>query len=149
MADRVNKLILNNRELTEEFFINSKLLGIMASVKGYQFCWHLNAATGLDFRANHELEIKLVKRKRDYFFSVYEYAEPTRFLSHYVYNNQFDGEYLLPEFKHLDFLWLMKGDEVSEGSLQETIQVIRAIHGVQLVAELAIDKINNKENLVF
>ena len=66
----------------------------------------------MDFRINHEMEIQLKKKKRDYFFSVFEYREPTGSLSHYLYNNQFDGEYLLPEFKHLDFLWLMKGDMV-------------------------------------
>jgi hypothetical protein len=98
---------------------------------------------------NHDLEIKLIKKRRDYFFSVYEYTEPLRFLSHYVYNNQFEGEYLLPEFRHLDFLWLMKGDEVCDEAMQETILTIRSIQSVQLVAELKVDKINNKENLVF
>lgn len=149
MAERSTKLILDNKELTEEFFDDTRLLGIMAPVKDYQFCWLLNNTIGLDFRINHDIEIKLIKKKRDYFFSVYEFAEPTRFLSHYVYNNQFDGEYLLPEFKHLDFLWLMKGDEVSDESLQETIQAIKTINSVQLVVELTNEKIRNKEHLVF
>ncbi len=149
MAERGNKLILDNKEMTESFFSDTRLLGIMAPVKDYQLCWHLNSATGHNFRVNHELEIKLVKKKRDYFFSVYEYVEPTRFLAHYIYNNQFDGEYLLPEFRHLDFLWLMKGDEVCDEAMQETIQTIRSINSVQLVAELATGKISNKENLVF
>jgi hypothetical protein len=91
----------------------------------------------------------LAKKKRHYFFAVYEFCEPTGSLSHFVYNNQFDGEYLLPEFKHLDFLWLMKGDEVSDESLQQTIYSIRAINGVQLVVELTNEKIKNKEHLVF
>jgi hypothetical protein len=149
MAERGNKLTLDNRELTEMFFEDTRVLGIMAPVRDYQFCWQLNSATGLDFRVNHELEIKVIRKKRDYFFTIYEYNEPTRFLSHYVYNNQFDGEYLLPEFKHLDFLWLMKGDEVCDESLQETVQTIRSIQQVQLVTELAVNKITNKENLVF
>lgn|SRR6185436_5260051 len=149
MAERGNKLSLDNDALTEEFFEDTRLLGIMAPVKDYQFCWHLNSTIGLDFRVNHDLEIKLIKKRRNYFFSVYEYTEPTKFLSHYVYNNQFEGEYLLPEFRHLDFLWLMKGDEVCDEALQETILTIRSIGSVQLVAELTMDKINNKENLVF
>ena len=149
MPDRSSRLILNTEQLTEEFFDDTRLLGIMAPVKDYQFCWHLNTNIGLSFRMNNDIEIKLIKKKRHYFFSVYEYNEPTRFLSHYVYNNQFDGEYLLPEFKHLDFLWLMKGDEVSNESLQETIQTIKTINSVQLVLELTNEKIKNKEHLVF
>jgi hypothetical protein len=70
-------------------------------------------------------------------------------LEHYIYNNKFDGEFLLPEFKHLDFLWLMKEDEVSDASMQQTIQIIRSIAAVQLVAELPQDQVRNKENLVF
>ena len=150
MADRSsNKLVLDNKELTDCFFEDTRLLGVMAPVKDYQFCWHLNSSIGLDFRLNNDIEIKLIKKKRSYFFSVYEFSEPNRFLSHYVYNNQFDGEYLLPEFKHLDFLWLMKGDEVSDASLQETMQTIRSINSVQLVLELTNEKIKNKEHLVF
>jgi hypothetical protein len=149
MTDRNTRLTLDNKELAEDFFADTRLLGIMAPVKDYQFCWHLNNSIGLDFRVNTEMEIRLIKKKRSYFFGVYEYVEPTRFLSHYVYNNQFDGEYLLPEFKHLDYLWLMKGDEVSNESLHETIQIIRSINSVQLVIELTNEKIKNKEHLVF
>lgn len=149
MAERGTKLLLNTKELTEDFFSDTRLLGIMAPVKDYQFCWHLNSTIGLDFRMNNDIEIKLIKRNRNYFFAVYEYCEPTGSLSHYVYNNQFDGEYLLPEFKHLDFLWLMKGDEVTDTALQQTIQSIRMIERVQVVVELTNEKIKNKEHLVF
>ncbi|MFZ9387784.1 MAG: IPExxxVDY family protein [Chitinophagaceae bacterium] len=149
MAERGNKLVLDTKGMTEMFFEDTRLLGIMTPVKNYQFCWNVNSATGLDFRLNPDLEIRLIRKKREYFFSLYEYNEPNKFLSHYLYNNQFDGEYLLPEFKHLDFLWLMKGDEVCDEALQETIQTIRAIQNVQLVTELAVERITNKENLVF
>lgn len=149
MAERGHKLVLDTKGMTEMFFSDTRLLGIMAPVKNYQFCWQVNSATGLDFRLNPELEIRLIRKKRDYFFSIYEYSEPNKFLSHYIYNNQFDGEYLLPEFRHLDFLWLLKGDEVSDESLRETIHTIRGIHQVQLVTELAVERITNKENLVF
>jgi hypothetical protein len=149
MSDRNTKLVLDTEKLTDEFFNDTRLLGVMAPQKDYQFCWQLNNNIGLNFRINTDMEIQLTRKKRKYFFTVYEYCEPTRFLSHYVYCNQFDGEYLLPEFKHLDFLWLMKGDEVSDDSLQETIQTIKSINSVQLVVELTNEKIINKENLVF
>src|SRR6266496_485117 len=149
MADRGAKLVLNTKELTDDFFEQTRLLGIMMSVKDYQLCWHLNSIMGMDFRINNEIEIQLTKKKRNYFFAVYEYCEPTGSLAHYVYNNQFDGEYLLPEFKHLDFLWLMKGDIVIEQILQQTINNLRSITGVQLVTELTNEKIRNKEHLVF
>jgi len=143
------KLVLDSKDMTDGFFEETRLLGIMALVKDYQFCWQLNNLMGVDFRINNEIEIQLTKKGRNYFFAVYEYAETHATLIHYLYNNQFDGEYLLPEFKHLDFLWLLKGDGVTEDSIQKMIVSIRAIKGVQLVVELTNEKIRNKEHLVF
>ena len=143
------KLVLDSKDMTDGFFEETRLLGIMALVKDYQFCWQLNNLMGVDFRINNEIEIQLTKKGRNYFFAVYEYPETHATLIHYLYNNQFDGEYLLPEFKHLDFLWLLKGDGVTEDSIQKMIVSIRAIKGVQLVVELTNEKIRNKEHLVF
>ena len=143
------KLKLDTAFMEEDFFGDTRLLGIVAPIKNYQICWHLNQLFRFHFRINNNIEIQLTKKKRDYFFAVYEFCEPTDSLFHYIYNNRFDGEYLLPEFKHLDFLWLMKGDIVNEQTLQQTINEIREINGVQLVVELTNEKIRNKEHLVF
>ena len=145
----VSKLVLNTRDLTDVFFDESRLMGIMAPLKDYQFCWQLNSVLGMDFRNNYELEIELIRKNRKYFFSVYSYNEPTGSLCHYIYKNQFDGEYLLPEFKHLDYLWLLKGDTINAEVMRQLNTSIRLINGVQLVLELATHKIVNKENLVF
>jgi hypothetical protein len=143
------KLILDSKGLTDCFFEETKLLGIMAPIKDYQFCWQINNLIGVDFRINNDIEIQLTRKQRNYFFAVYEYAETSTSLVHYLYNNQFDGEYLLPEFKHLDFLWLLKGDTVPEASFQQLMSSIKEIKGVQLVIELIHEKIRNKEHLVF
>jgi hypothetical protein len=143
------KLVLDNKNLAEDFFEDTRLLGIMAPIRDYQLCWNLNNMMGMDFRINNDIEIQLSKKKRNYFFAVYEFCEPTGSLSHFVYNNRFDGEYLLPELRHLDFLWLMKGDLVTEESLLLTINSIKEINGVQLVVELTNEKIRNKEHLIF
>ena len=103
--------------MVEEFFDGTRLLGIVAPIKSYQFCWLLNQHLQIDFRINHDIEIQLEKKKRKYFFSIYEYNEPNSSRTHFLYINQFDGEYLLPEFKHLDFLWLLKGDFTSNQEL--------------------------------
>jgi hypothetical protein len=148
MAERGQKLVLDTAALTEMFFDESCLLGIMAPIRDYQFVWHLNAHLGMDFRIN-DLEIALLRKKRQYYFKVYEYRRAESMLEHYLYVNQFDGEYLLPEFKHLDFLWLMKGDEIDPAWLEETMQAIRGSHAVQLVAKLSIEQVKNRENLLF
>jgi hypothetical protein len=149
MAERNTKLVLDTQQMTDNFFDDTRLLGIMAPLKDYQLCWYFNNSLGFNFRLNSDYEIQLMKRKRRYFFSVFEYCEPDRHLSHYVYNNQFDGEYLLPELKHMDYLWLMKGEAVCDELLNETIQFIKSISQVQMVSELTNEKIRNKQHLFF
>lgn len=143
------KFKLDISQMASDFFDDARLLGIVAPVKDYQFCWQLNHALRLDFRVNNDLEIQLSKKDRNYFFAIFEYAEPTGSLRHYLYNNQFDGEYLLPEFKHLDFLWLAKGDEVRDPEWTSLQQEIRKLGNVQMVMELATASIRNKQHLIF
>ncbi|RYZ00414.1 MAG: IPExxxVDY family protein [Chitinophagaceae bacterium] len=143
------KLVLDHNAMTDSFFEDTRLLGIMAPMRDYTFCWHLNDLMGVDFRINNEIEIQLKRKERNYFFTVFEYQQPHSALVHYLYNNQFDGEYLLPEFRHLDFLWLFKGDAIEDDEMNHIIANIRGIRGVQLVVELTNEQIRNKEHLVF
>ncbi|MBK8087783.1 MAG: IPExxxVDY family protein [Chitinophagaceae bacterium] len=142
------KLKIDNELLIEEFFEDTHLLGIMAPLGSHQFVWQVNHGLRFDFRVNNDIEIHLNKKNRQYFFSVFEYKEPNIALSYFLYKNQFDGEYLLPEFKHLDYLWLTKGDLPPAEEEKELIAGIRTIQGVQLVVELTNEKIKNKQHLI-
>jgi len=142
------KLKIDNETLVEEFFECTRLLGIVAPIKDYQFSWHINQILGFKFRINNSLEIQLRKKERNYFFSIYEYEVPNSPLVHFIYNNQHDGEYLLPEFKHLDFLWLIKGEEIDNGELESLQQSIKLLPGVQLVNEMTHEKIKNKQHMI-
>lgn len=143
------KLKIDNTVLVDEFFEETRLLGIVASIKDYKFCWHLNQMLQFDFRINNGLEIQLNKKDRNYFFSIYEYIEKGGTIKHYLYNNQFDGEYLLPEFKNLDFLWLIKDDIMKDEEVAILINSIRSIPSVQLVTEITNEKMKNKQHLIF
>mgnify|MGYP006191210801 FL=1 len=142
------KLKIDNELLAEEFFENTLLLGIMAPMDSHQFVWQVNQSMRFDFRINDEIEIQLTKKNRQYFFSVYEYHEPNMALEYFLYKNQFDGEYLLPEFKHLDYLWLTKGDLPGKEDEGKLVTDIRNIPGVQLVVELTHEKIKHKQHLI-
>jgi hypothetical protein len=143
------KLRIDNETLAEEFFEDTRLLGIVAPVKDYAFIWHVNESLGFKFRINNSIEIQLKKKERNYFFSIYEYVVPGCCMVHYLYNNQYDGEYLLPEFKHLDFLWLAKGEQMLISEVQALQSSVKLLPGVQLVTEMTNEKIRNKQHLIF
>ena len=143
------KLRIDNEAMLEDFFENTRLLGIVASIEQYRFCWHLNQILNFDFRINNNIEIHLSKKMRNYFFPIYQYGEQSGTIKHYLYNNEDDGEYLLPEFKHLDFLWLMKDDIMKDEEVTIFMNSIKTIPSVQMVMELTNEKIKNKQHLVF
>ncbi|MEP6465855.1 MAG: IPExxxVDY family protein [Parafilimonas sp.] len=142
------KLLLNTDNIETDFFFNARLLGIISQLKNYRFCWLVNAFLKYDFRLNTDLEIQIKKKTRNYFFEVYQFFEPEFEMENYIYHNQFEGEYLLPEFKHFDFLWLIKADIIPEEKFISLQQDLKTITGVQLVTELIQEKIKHKENLI-
>jgi hypothetical protein len=142
------RLKVDNALLVEEFFEDTHLLGIMAPVESHHFVWQVNQSLGFDFRINDDLEIQLNKKSRTYFFKVFDFAEPLRSITYYLYQNHFDGEYLLPEFKHLDYLWLIKGDALSTEETKGLQKGLMSINHVQLVVELTNEKIKHKQHLI-
>ena len=142
------KYILDNNLVAEAFFEEASLLGIMAPMPGYQFCSLLKSSLGIGFRNDSASEICLTRKDRKYYFSVFRYSEPSSSMEHYIYNNKFDGEYLLPEFKHLDFVWLIHGPNPDPIQVQELINTLKQINGLQLIVELTNEKIKNKQHLI-
>ena len=142
------KLKVDNDALAEEFFEGIRLVGIVCPQKDFQFCWHVNQYLQIDFRINHDLEVCLSRKGRNYFFSIYQFNEPIGSLVHYLYNNQYDGEFLLPEFRHFDFIWLMRDDIIDEAFMAELLNAIRLLPGVQLVSEISPEKVKNKSHLI-
>lgn len=151
LVSAMNKtmLCLDNDMLMDDFFEDTRLLGIVASPKSYRFCWYINHSLSYEFRLNPEIEVHLRRRNRNYYFNVYEHTVLNCFVSHYLYQNYFDGEYLLPEFKHIDFVWLIKNESSDANRCSELIATVKKLNGVQLVTELPDEKIKNKKHLIF
>ena len=144
----MSKLKLDIDGLEDDFFAGSRMLGLMCQLKNYRFCWMLNARLHFDFRLSTDHEVQLKKKGRHYFFQVYQFYETGNELQHFIYQNQFEGEYLLPEFKHFDFLWLMQATIIPEDYFRNLQQSIKEINEIQLITELVQEKIKHKANLI-
>jgi len=83
------KLKLDTEGMNEDFFASTRLLGITAPLKCFQFCLLLNQQLGYRFRLNAEHEIPMRRKERTYYFSVYQSAEPNSSLVHYLYHNHY------------------------------------------------------------
>jgi hypothetical protein len=80
-------------------------------------------------------------------FTVYEYIQKLTQKEHFLYSNKHEGEFLLPELQHLDFIWLIRDPLHDIEEFSRIQQRIKEIPGVQLVTEVAHDKIKSKDNL--
>ena len=139
---------IDNNELAREFLEDACVLGIQTAMEAHFFIWRANQNFRLDLRYQPDVEIALQKRSKKFLFPYYQFFDEMADMLHLVYVNQYDGEYLLPELKHFDFLWVLKKEGSKTELLQQIIQVLRSMDQVQMVAELSADKIKHKENLV-
>lgn len=131
-----------------DFFRDTKLIGIVSRQKEYELCWQINRLLGFNFKMNNELEVMLIKKAKKCYFTVYEYEELTRFTTHYLYNNHYKAEYLLPDLKNIDYIWLVKGSYYNGEEIKWLTETIKTIKGVQLVTLLEANDLKNKENLI-
>ena len=143
-------IILDIEGLNDDFLKGTRLIAITAPLKKHQFCLKLNNLLNLNFKLCSEKEVPVEKKNRKYYFSIYQSTEPTNpFMEYIIYHTQYDGEYLLPELKHTDYLWLIRGNAIEEDHFNFIKQGIKSISGVQMVAEIYPEQIKSKGNLVF
>jgi hypothetical protein len=142
------KLTIDNDLLAEAYFEDACIMGIMAPLPDYHFCNLLRHSLGFHFRNDLTSEIQLRRKKRNYFFSVFRCQEANAPVEHVLYNNRYDGRYLLPECKHIDYVWMVQGQNSMAEPVQELMQVLRSLKEVQLLAELSADKVRHKKNLI-
>jgi hypothetical protein len=95
------------------------------------------------------MEVQLEKRRIFYYFNIYAYDDFDMNSSHLLYENESKGEYLVPEFKHLDYLWLVRSDD--DNSLMITnnlLDRLRKLDIIQLATNMQLSNIKSKENLI-
>lgn len=142
------KLKLDDEQISDHFFDHTRILGIASTLKNYQLCFNIEKHLQIDFRTSQDLQIPLEKNKRGYSFTVYEFIQPAIATTHFLYTNKNDGEALLPELQHLDYIWLIKGVYYNNDEIFRKLQQnLKDISGIQLVSEVSHEKIKSRDNL--
>jgi hypothetical protein len=130
-----------------DFFEDSYIVGIVSTLKNYLFCWHIQNHLNIYFATSEDMQINLVKNQRNYSFTVYEYCDPISLDKYQLFTNKNDGEFLLPELQHLDYIWFFKGFNNNLNNFQRIQLQLKNIPGVQMVVEIDKSKIKSKNNL--
>jgi hypothetical protein len=141
------KLSLDNLSMVDDFLDSTHFLGIVAPMKGYQFCWSLNHYLGMDFRylVNERVEMRRSDRRFD--LNLYHYQSEQDH-EHTIYQNQYDGRLLFTEFKHLDFIWMIRMEEYQKDLIPDLIESLKSMDTIQLVTTIHEGQFKNPENLI-
>jgi len=159
-------IVLDVGEMKENFFADSAMIGIATAIPGYRFCWLINKHFGTSFanvpenticmgegkagketvsyisaRAQGDMfATETVEQKELSYFPTYCHAIPNSTHNYMLYQLKSGKKALLPEAKHLDFLWLIQTGE-PEYDAHVIMQELRTMPEIQLVQELTRDQI--------
>lgn len=150
MANQVLDIV----EMKDNFFANAVMIGIAAAEPGYRLCWILNNRLDTNFINVPEdticMNAKSGSREstqsfafpdgqhtnEDFlFFPTYIHQVPNSAYKYMLYQLKCGKKPLVPEIKHLDFLWLIQTANPRD-DIRTILDELRKIPEVQLAQEL-------------
>ncbi|HTN44983.1 MAG TPA: IPExxxVDY family protein [Flavipsychrobacter sp.] len=142
------KLVLDTHAMQEEFFSDCALIGIVSAVPGYRFCGLINSSFNLKLKRDIKSDIELkTHQKVTYHFALYRYDMPMNSNRYSVYQLKTDKQWLLPELKNFDYIFMLHGPNADEDA-QQYMDALRAMGEVQMAQTIPLDRLKNIDNLI-
>ena len=150
--------------MKENFFGDGVMLGIASALPGYRLVWALNRHFDMAFANVPENTICMGEGKggkevvnylgggqadmfaapaatpEQFYFPTYSYMIPNSTASHILYQLKAGKKMLLPEAKHLDFLWFIQTTD-SAHDAHTLLRELRELPMVQLAQEITREQI--------
>lgn len=124
------------------------LIGICSHAKAYRLCWSLNQVMPLKLvNIDQPIVITNPRKKTSVSFEVYNCADEESRINYYLICNKSGDGYLLPEFKHVDYLLMLKENVY----ININDEIARVKRSDQVLTAFAIipEEIRSMENLLF
>lgn len=139
------KFTLDTNDFEEVDFL---LIGISSHAKVYRLCWSLNQVMNLKLtNSNQPIELIETKKKLKNSFEVYDYTDEESRIHFFVIPNKSPNGFLLPEFKHVDYIMLLKENLII--NLDDLIAKVRLSDQVLTAFEIPVEDVKSIENLLF
>lgn len=153
------KLKLNEREMADDFFEDTCLLGIASSLPPYRLCWVLNDHFDINLTCEPDMTLELAEKDKPYmnkgiqtenvayFYTVYEYQLPNSCHRYLLYQLKNNNVSLLPDFKKIDYLWLIQTADSIEDT-RDIADELRKIPDVLFTQVIEPSQIKNPQSLL-
>ena len=123
------------------------LVGIVTQLRDYQFAWLLNQSFLISLRKEPGYELHFRKKNISVAFPWFKYDDPLNKNVIHLLGNKAQSEFILPEIKQADFLFMIQG-YVSSDYQKTIIEKLKALVPVQTFVVLNANELKSKENLI-
>lgn len=89
-----------------------EIIGLFAGIKNYRLCWFMNKVLSLEFKRLSDISLTAYQAKSTDRFSLFFSENKELQISYFLLNNYNGSNILIPEPKNLDFLLLLKSNEL-------------------------------------
>ena len=134
---------------------NFFLFGISCGEKPYRLCWALNNQLKATFSKGKDMKVpaygtgKHEKNQGEQSkFSVFVFRNEEMFTDYRVIVNKTENKFLVPEYKHADYLLMVQGG-IPFAEKNSILKKVKEVTFVQTAFEIDPKKIKSKENFVF
>jgi hypothetical protein len=141
---------VKSKKLHIEYNYDFTLLGLATSAREYKLAWHINSALGVRLVKQQELSVEFLNDREitiSHFLFKTEYST-FRLLKNKSLAGAGKSGFLLAELAHFDYL-IMINDDGGFFDPDGTLTALKSIPVVEYLASINIDKLKEKENLIF
>jgi len=119
--------------------------GIVSTSRNHRLGWTVNKALQVDLKRDQDIEV-ISKSKSSRFHAIFTCIDDQFNVKYRLIENKKGVSRFLPEAKNADYLLVM--DQSSEISHNHITSKLRAVSSIQMVFEIDLDKISQKQNIL-
>lgn len=141
---------MKKNKLIVEYEYEFMLFGIVSLMSEHKLAWEINNVLKISLIKSEDIKLDFVNNK-NLIISNYIYEKEDsnlRLLKNKSYKLGQAQLYMLPEIKQFDYLLVMNGFEQTF-SKEKIIAMLNRITDIQYIANIEVEKLKSKENLVF
>lgn len=134
-------------KLDYDYSFDFKLLAIVSSLRNYRLCHFINKTLHTLLSKAEYLEIHSSKKRQHLLFDLYLYKDEVSQLEYKLLSNKYNGDYLIPEMKEVDFFFIIEGD-LAEKSVSDALTSLKLLNVIQAIFEVDPNQLKSKQNLI-
>ena len=135
------------RNVIDAIDFNFLVWGINSNMEDYRLCWHFNQVLDWQLKRIQDVRFYSPRIKDHMHFNAYKFQQKIDRYSVELIQNKNAGNYLIPEMKNFDFLFIFQGED-DYFDVPGFSQLLTKITGIQSVIPVDVNSLKSRYNLL-